>query len=1251
MERVKRRWWTWAVSLVAATVIAGTVLSGLFQIAVLLAPSYRADLAAWVSEVAGRPVQIGGISLAWRGLAPRFDLSGITLYSEDGSEQLSVERLSLGLGLRRLLLGEWVPTRLELSGLRVSAQIDEQGRIRIAGFDGIEPAQTPRHEQWLGDLERFEHVRLENTELRLLHADFEGSPLILRLDSLDVDRTDAGFAVAADLRLPAERGGRVELAAEIEGPIAQLRRWNGRFEASAADLQPQSWLRPWLLPGTQLAVVELSGRVTGEIGEGHVSRARVELSSGPLVLARAGVLSSAQQSSVVLDYFRNPRGWRMDVSDLSFDGRLLLRGSLRHDVLETESAYDVDADLIDLTQLAPWTGVWRDAPAPVQTLGRGSGRLEALVLRYRSGAGAPRYSLRARLSALGLRADRHFGFAGLSGELSADESGGRLQVSNAAVAVELPSALERPLALESLDADLRWTRSGDGWRLSSEGFGLRFASVEGHGRVQLDLPDAADAQPQLDLSATFSVQNVLDARAYMPQHWPASLKAWLSRAIVAGRMPRAELRISGPLRDFPFHSRPTGEWSLEIDAADVALDYARGWPRLEDIRARLLFSGNGLLVKADRARTEGVAVQSAEVRFDDFDDRTMRVDGVVHGDLARYYAFLRKSPLRGRLRSLLDNTVPRGDARVDLQLQVPLEHAVDTRVLGTVTMDGAELRYGALEPPITAIRGALQFTEREITADALQASFADLPLVLRIESDEGTGGVMRGSFPFAPQADGSGASQFVPAFLRPVLSGRSDWQLELPLADAGGLVLRSDLVGTAVGLPPPLGKAAQTPAPLRVRIGADPQAPLRVDLGYDGRIGVNVVVMREDEGWRVSGVRARLGTSQAPAALSGSFELDGKLDTLELGAWGSVLGDPGGGGLRLDAADVEAGRVVWKNYAMRAARMQYRPVAGGWQMDLSGDGANGRLQWDAAKGGRLSARLQQLRLETLPSPEPAAESGPSQATDPAQLPEVDLICEQLQLGDAALGRAELLAERAPGGLALRTLKLGGGVADLDAGGSWQRVDGESSAQLRFDLTTRGIDKLLVAFGYVPNIEAARSRFTGELAWPASPADLRWEMATGTIELDIESGRLRAVQPGASRILGLINFYALPRRLVLNFDDVVGEGLAFDGIKGSFALAAGTATTEDLRIDGPSLRMDIRGKVGLLARDYDQRVTVYPDVSSGVTLGAVLFGGPAVGALVLLAQELLDKPLDQVTQFSYRIRGPWDNPRIERGEPG
>src|SRR3546814_10608655 len=101
MERVKRRWWTWAITLLAAVVIAGAVISGLFQLAVLTLPSYRADLSAWVTHVANRPVQIGGVNLGWHGIEPRLDLTDITLFSDDGDESLTMPRLRLGFKIGR----------------------------------------------------------------------------------------------------------------------------------------------------------------------------------------------------------------------------------------------------------------------------------------------------------------------------------------------------------------------------------------------------------------------------------------------------------------------------------------------------------------------------------------------------------------------------------------------------------------------------------------------------------------------------------------------------------------------------------------------------------------------------------------------------------------------------------------------------------------------------------------------------------------------------------------------------------------------------------------------------------------------------------------------------------------------------------------------------------------------------------------------------------------------------------------------
>ena len=53
----------------------------------------------------------------------------------------------------------------------------------------------------------------------------------------------------------------------------------------------------------------------------------------------------------------------------------------------------------------------------------------------------------------------------------------------------------------------------------------------------------------------------------------------------------------------------------------------------------------------------------------------------------------------------------------------------------------------------------------------------------------------------------------------------------------------------------------------------------------------------------------------------------------------------------------------------------------------------------------------------------------------------------------------------------------------------------------------------------------------------------------------------------------------------------------------------------------------------------------------IPLGATLLGGPALGALAFLAQEVLDKPIEQVTHLTYQVTGSWDNPEVKRVKGG
>ncbi len=132
------------------------------------------------------------------------------------------------------------------------------------------------------------------------------------------------------------------------------------------------------------------------------------------------------------------------------------------------------------------------------------------------------------------------------------------------------------------------------------------------------------------------------------------------------------------------------------------------------------------------------------------------------------------------------------------------------------------------------------------------------------------------------------------------------------------------------------------------------------------------------------------------------------------------------------------------------------------------------------------------------------------------------------------------------------------------------------------------------------------------------------------------------------MLGLLNIYALPRRLTFDFHDVVSKGLGFDTLTGSFKLADGQAQTQDLQIVSPAMKMEINGRIGLAARDYDQKITVHPDLSTEVIVGATLVN-PIAGGVALLAQEVFNKPFSKFSQFSYRVTGSWDNPQVKGAE--
>ncbi|MCP4041667.1 MAG: TIGR02099 family protein, partial [Gammaproteobacteria bacterium] len=220
-------------------------------------------------------------------------------------------------------------------------------------------------------------------------------------------------------------------------------------------------------------------------------------------------------------------------------------------------------------------------------------------------------------------------------------------------------------------------------------------------------------------------------------------------------------------------------------------------------------------------------------------------------------------------------------------------------------------------------------------------------------------------------------------------------------------------------------------------------------------------------------------------------------------------------------------------------------------------------------------------------------------------------------------------------------------------GNWITRNDKQISRFRIAMSSPDLGALLDNLGYDrAALEGGDTRIEIDAAWNGAPTQFALDRLNGILSLDVTKGRLLDVNPGASgRIFGLLSLQALPRRLKLDFSDLFNKGFAYDQVKGDFTIDSGDAYTNNLYMLAPAARIDIAGRVGLASRDYDQIMTISPEVSTTMPLAGALAGGPvgaAVGAVAaFVAEKLFKTELNQVVNTQYLITGGWSDPTIER----
>lgn len=1232
-----------------------------FRYAMDHAPEYRRPLIERLETELHTQVDVGFLDLGWEGMGPAIELHDLRIQGL-GDEPLQASMLRVGFSLWDLVRGAFVVRRITLEGLQLTL-VRQEGAWRLQSFPKRESGQNAASP--FDALAPLSRVRIRDSELQFELEDATVAMAPLKIEQIQLLRRFGRQVVLGTLRDPYD--ARIE--AEVE--LQDGRPGSVRFSLSNLGVHNYRALDTRLDRLGELTLNRFYGDATREVAhpvERWTYAAHMDVQQQPA--AAADVAAGLALKGPVEGYLGSD-GLRVHSQRLD-----VRAGASQWPQQNLWVEYNpapspnlrVQADWLVIDDVWPLVKPWLP---PTSTLTAASGVLSEITLDWPLPDGRP--SLLAQMSGVGFSLSQpQFAIAGVDGEISSSGSRGRTMLNSRDVRLDWPELFVESTVIDALDGTMDWVLGDGGVQFEIPDLAYAVAGVDGVGRVSGEADKAWHAELR------FLAPEVRRAEGMLPLFWPESLRAWLSEAVRAGSLSEGRVRLDGM-------AGKVRRTEVDLALNEVQFRFAPDWAEVEAEQAALQIRDHQLSVQIPQGQLSGVNATDISARLRLKSDEPLRITAKVAGRAEDILQVLADSPIGSHLRDVNKALRIRGAVSGNLDLAIDLKNRKQSRWDAEVDLAKVRVDIRGWPTPLRDAQGRVRINSEGLESEQLSATMNGWPLQIRSTRDAGRS-TLRATT--TARIDDIPDNWPMPAWLQRRISGRSDLTIETQVGGSAPVevVIRSDLAQAAIALPPPLAKPEGRAQRMELRFLPE-SSELTLALGRQ------LAVHARQLGQAGQRMAVRFGADQVSLPPAQGIWVDGTLPPLQVEPWLDLVGEIGEeagqaegaasgeafGGVSLALAEARFAGQTWSTVDLQVLRS-----GSSWLVNTRSAGLQGQMLVSAQDAGGLAVAGQFERLSWSLG---RAEVSRSSTADsglrmPESLPSLDIRASRFVVDGEELGPLSLAVTANPSGYRIDALRVGpdarpaldisgefgayqAGAADpASAATAATAADGkvpapefvqparpasanEPTIRNRMEFTLRDQDAMpwLRVFGYAGQLQAAAVDFSGTLSW-GSAEDLAAMRLDGDVQFAFEDGRLLTVEPGAGRLLGLLSVTALPRRFLLDFSDVTDTGLSFDSLDGSYLVSEGVAHTENLKITTPSVRVEARGDVNLVTRYQNQEVRILPGISHGFTAAATVLGGPAMGLFMLFAQELLDKPLDQVGQIGYRIQGPLENPQVE-----
>ena len=1243
--------------------------------------AYRDTLTDSLSRQLGQPVEIDGLATGWDGWNPKLVVHGFRVRDRalaSAVPLLELPEVDLIVAWTSLPLFDLRLKQLIIDRPRLALRRDAAGILHIAGM-AIDPNQAPDDVRLIDWVLRQPHILIHEAQITW-NDDLRNAPQLVldrvqfRLES-SFGRHRFGLLGTPPIGLAAP----IDLRGDLRSvSLSDWQSAEGQLYVRVDYADIAAW-REWLPLPVPIASGKGALRLWFEFAGGEPKEAVADLA-----LAEVKAKLGADLPELELDHLSGRVGWRaaspqrvMYARQLAFvttSGQRLLPTDFSL-TLRDAVAGNAATGLLEFErlQLGPLRDLAVHLPLPPHVrvdLGRYApgGTLTHGRLLWEGPPDEPTaFSASADFAELGVVAqDALPGARQLSGHLEATQIGGKVKLDSRNAVLELPRIFPDPIALDSVRGDVSWERKAERTTVRVER--LEFANADATGNVTGQYRPAAQGPGEIELNAQLNRVDLPHLYRYVPVLVGTSVRSWLRSSFTKGKADEARLKLTGSLAEFPFADGKGGHFSIVAKGRDLGLDYASHWPPLSAVDAEVRIDGAHLAVDISKARIAEVPLGKAKVEISDFrvPHPLLRIDGDVAAPTPDFLRFVSTSPIAGWIDHFTDGVKATGNGKLGLKLEFPLGDPGANRITGEYQFIDNQLRLPGI-PALTQVNGKVAFTEHEMRTAELAVNVFGGPAKLAITSANGR-----------VRVTGVGAST-VAAVRREydapyaeALSGNLDWTIAADVTPQGSTwTLISNMKGTAVDLPPPLGKASADSIALKVERRVTATLPnedmLTVDYGSIGRLLLHRKLAAEvatvDRGLLLLGTTA--ARSADARADRGGLWMRGELSSVNVDDWlalrqRSRTTGAESGGLELVGADVEVGVLDAFGRKFHDMKIIARQAQEDWRLELKARELAGTATWISpnpkAPNGRIAARLARFtppdvaELTLWKGNQAGAEAVKPEAGVGNTWPEINIEADSYLLRSRDIGRLELVAHPRGADWRIDKLTLSNEAGRLDADGWWRVAGARQQTKLDFVLEVKDAGAYLSRLGYPDAIKTGPSKLNGQLEWAGPPSAFDYPTLGGAFKIDTGAGRFTKIEPGIGKLMGVLSLQALPRRMALDFTDVFSEGFAFDQITGDVTIQNGVLKTGNLGLNGPAAKVNIAGEADLAKETQHLTVRVQPALSGGVSAGAALLFlanpivGAAVGAGSLLAQKM------QIFNYEYSVTGSWADPIVGRRGP-